>query len=373
MGYRNIARVSCLAALIMASACGSTNTDSNTTPSGGSSAGGGAAKGGTAGLAGSTSNFSGSGGLGTTAGAGGSAGFVQVGGGGAGGGGGIGGSGGQGQAGQGGATSSCTEASKSIYLIAMPQAANPSAPGDITLWKYAPDNTDIAKSTLTSVGKLDCPDTMPFFDIPFAMAIDQSGVGWVAYGNFTDSPPWSEKLYNVDITSAKCTKTSYVSKSGVAAPYSMAFVKDTPASTTETLYVAALVTPALGTLDLAKLELSPSTAKVDQPGSIAGNAAGKLFEFRRTPAPYSAFIDPMTGAESQPHNLTDPMFEGFRGWPIIGFVSWGGDAWAFLAHAGSNSTAVHRISSTTGMDQTATISDRTFVVAGASTCAPSAP
>jgi hypothetical protein len=278
--------------------------------------------------------------------------------GGAGGGGGNGGTGGGGSGGTGGtggAPDSCPDSAKLVYLL----------DNTNSLWSFKPNQTDTTKSVLTSIGPLSCPTTY----IPNSMSVDRSGIAWVEYVPDDDTNTTNDALFNVDVTNAKCTATSF-SSSSFGTHFGMGFVSDTPGGTTETLFVAKDVAPwGLGTLSLGSL----SIASIGTPNGgpeLTGTGQAELWGFFPDPTmPRVSKLDKSTAAEGKSYPI--PQAAGQE--DGYAFAFWGGDFWVFLKKMTETSTVLYHVRGSDGHVDTWTMSGRWIIGAGVSTCAPVVP
>jgi hypothetical protein len=87
----------------------------------------------------------------------------------------------------------------------------------------------------TRIGTLACPTTLPNLmnpmnpPAPFSMGVDRDGIAWVLYT--------SGEVFNVKISDASCTATTWVPKASGMELFGMGFVTDTPATSSEKLYI----------------------------------------------------------------------------------------------------------------------------------------
>src|SRR5262249_52798875 len=87
----------------------------------------------------------------------------------------------------------------------------------------------------TRIGTLACPVTLPNLmnpmdpPAPFSMGVDRDGIAWVLYS--------SGEVFNVKISDASCTATSWVPKASGMQLFGMGFVTDTPTTSKEKLYI----------------------------------------------------------------------------------------------------------------------------------------
>ncbi len=249
----------------------------------------------------------------------------------------------------------CSDSAKLVYLL----------DADNSLWSFYPNQTDIKKSTLTLVGKPNCPTTMS----PNSMAVDRSGTAWIEYVPPDDETSANDELYKVDVTNAHCTATSWASSS-FGTHFGMGFVSNSPMSTDETLFVAKGVAPyAMGKLDFASL----SIAKIATPSGgpeLTGTGAAELWGFfPDQSSPRVSQLDKATAAEGKSYPIAEASGEedGYA------FAFWGGDFWVFLKKAGEEWSTLYHVRGSDGSVDTWTLERRWIIGAGVSTCAPTIP
>jgi hypothetical protein len=239
------------------------------------------------------------------------------------------------------------------------------------------------------VGVLNCPHSgtsifqPPGPVIPMSMSVDRNGVGWVEYT--------SGEIFNVAITTAVCTKTSYVPQSAGMALFGMGFVTDTPGANTEKLYIAggghsADPNGKLAMIDTTVMPPTPTvvgniTGNSDNSPELTGTNMAQLYGFfpRLNQNSYVQEVDRTSGAS------IGPMFPGagfsinpngdfsIRDWA---FAQWGGKFYVFASTDvdGNNTNIKNRVFEIdkAGNTVTTVIPTSMFRVdgAGVSTCAP---
>lgn len=236
--------------------------------------------------------------------------------------------------------SDCAEENKDIYVVTESEE----------LYRFAP-----ATLTFTKVGTLSCPSD---FATPFSMAVDRKGTAWVLYND--------GKLYRVSTKDASCTATSFATGQHGFDTFGMAFVSDSPGSTTETLYVADYAATGLGKVDTTSLKLDfvGPYGSGGGAGELTGRGDARLFAFFEGSPTRVAELDKSTGKIMSMKNVTGLTVGS--GWA---FAHWGGSYWLFTAPSGSSQ--VTEFDFDTGTSKTVK-SGLGFVIVGAgvSTCAP---
>lgn len=292
--------------------------------------GGSAGAGGTAGSGGGGSaGTGGSAGVGGTAGAGGTAGS-----------GGVGGDG-------------CSDAAKLVYLVDKNNAFLSFNPG---LFGQA--------AALTTVGTLSCPAQAG--GRPYSMAVDRSAIAWVNYD--------SAQLFAVNITGGlSCNATAFSVQRNIGL-FGMGFVSNAAGSTQETLFLAGH--PASGTGSMAQLAtmtlpaatIAAPLATLNGAPELTGTGNAELWAFfPDAQMPRIAKLDKATGAATTTYPLAS--LAGTPG--AWAFAFWGGDFWVFLRKSNETSSTIYRVSGANGsvLGQY-TVTGRSIVGAGVSTCAP---
>jgi hypothetical protein len=235
----------------------------------------------------------------------------------------------------------CTEAGQFIYTVDR----------NGTLSKFDP-------STLTStpIGTLDCPEAT----LPYSMNLDQSAVAWVVYDD--------GHLWNVDVSNAHCTATSFAPGQSGFTGFGMGSVFDSMTGK-DTLFVAGGPTDTdLATIDLGTLTLSVVGTIDATRTEVSGTGDGQLWVFEPSP-PFIERLDPASGMTLEHHDLN--AITSIGGYAI---KFWGG---AFYIFIGTDVWKVDRSSLVPGMNDptkapTLVLSTPGLDVVGAgvSTCAP---
>ncbi len=229
-------------------------------------------------------------------------------------------------------------------------------------------------ATFTTIGTIDCPAVNG--DIPFSMAVDHTGVAYVAFT--------SGSIYRVSTRDASCQDTGRIPPAGVfQSEFGMGFSANPgvdagdSGDVVETLYLAGnpeglggMAPMVLGSMDTTTFAVT--TVGVVNPAiygsELTGTGAGQLFGFYEI-APGSAAaaigqIDRATGQLLSMSNL--PGVDISSGWA---FAFWGGDFYTFTAPGPD--TIVQRFRPSDGtVVQVATTPGLIVVGAGVSTCAP---
>jgi hypothetical protein len=231
-------------------------------------------------------------------------------------------------------------------------------------------------ATFTTIGTINCPALSG--DIPFSMAVDHTGVAYVAFT--------SGALYRVSTRDATCKDTGRIPPAvGVfQSQFGMGFSANPgvdagdSGDAVETLYLAGnpqglggMAPMVLGSMDTTTF--ATTTVGVVNPAiygsELTGTGAGQLFGFYElTPGGSAAAIgqiDRTTGQLVSMSNL--PGVDISSGWA---FAFWGGDFYTFTAPDGQD-TIVQRFRPSDGsVVQVATTPGLEVVGAGVSTCAP---
>ncbi len=282
----------------------------------------------------------GSGGAGGSA--GGSAGTGGTAGSGAGGGGG-GGAGGDG----------CSDAAKLVYLVDKNNAFLSFNPG---LFGQA--------TALSVLGTLSCPAQSA--GRPYSMAVDRNAIAWVNYD--------SAQLFAVNLTGGLTCNTTAFSVQRNIGLFGMGFVSNAPGSTQETLYLAGHppsgtgTTAQLSTLSLPAATIAPPLATLSGAPELTGTGNAELWAFfPDAQMPRISRLDKATGAATTTYPLA--ALAGAPG--AWAFAFWGGDFWVFLRKSTELSSTIYRVSGSSGavLGQY-TVTGRSIVGAGVSTCAP---
>jgi hypothetical protein len=278
-------------------------------------------------------------------------------GGGGNGGGGVGGAGGfTGGGGSGGnGNEDCSDSAKLVYLLE----------DDNTLWSLKPNQTDITKSTLTKVGPLTCATSY----VPNAMSVDRSGTAWIEYVADQETSTSADALFKVDVTTNKCTSTSYSSGS-FGTHFGMGFVSDAPMSTAETLFVAKGDTPyGLGTMNMSSLSIT-KVGTPDGGPELTGTGQAELWGFfPDATSPRVSQLDKSTAAEGK----SFPVAQAAGDEDGYAFAFWGGDFWVFLKKTSETYTTMYHVRGSDGSVDTWLMTGHYIVGAGVSTCAPTVP
>jgi hypothetical protein len=233
---------------------------------------------------------------------------------------------------------------------------------------YVVDQNDMLSSfdpgtlTFNDVGTLQCSS----LGTPFSMAVDRTATAWVLYS--------TGELFQVDTSSAHCTKTAFARSNGFS-NFGMGFASNTAGSNDETLFIAGggtLTTQMPTSSTLATLDLSTFTATplgtIQLWPELTGTGDANLWGFFPSAAtPRVSQLDKMDG-----HDLKTFMAPSLAGTPAAwAFAFWGGDFWIFLKKTGDASTRVYHMKSSDGSVTVAVPNTgRTIVGAGVSTCAP---
>lgn len=288
--------------------------------------------GGAAGTGGGAAGTGGSAGAGGTAGTGGSGGV-----------GGVAGAGGDG----------CSDAAKLVYLVDKNNAFLSFNPG---LFGQA--------AALNVVGTLSCPARAG--GRPFSMAVDRSAIAWVNYD--------TAQVFAANITGGlSCNATAFSVQRNIGL-FGMGFVSNAAGSTAETLFIAghpptgAGSMAQLATMTLPSTTLSATIATLNGAPELTGTGNAELWAFfPDAQMPRISKLDKATGAAT-----TTYMLSALAGTPAAwAFAFWGGDFWVFLRKSGETSSTIYRVGGASGqvLGQY-TVTGRSIVGAGVSTCAP---
>jgi hypothetical protein len=293
---------------------------------------------------------------------GGSAGSAASGGsaaGGFGGGGGFsGGSGGFGATG-GGSGVNCSDAARYVYVIDQ----------NNTLLKFDPSIATPA--AFTRVGPMGCRAGQG----PNSMAIDRAGRAWVLYG--TDNP-LSPNQYDcagvwfVDINNAACLGQSpFQCGSAGFYKFGMGYATDQAGGTTETLYIASLLRPALGRVDGNSGQVT-SLGALSAGAEFTGNAKGELWGFFPGNPSRVLQIDKSNAQTLTTFNL--PQLPPLGGAYAFAFAFWGGAFYIFYQVDGVDvTTNVWKLTTDGNVVKYIPNTGLRIVGAGVSTCAPIEP
>ena len=221
------------------------------------------------------------------------------------------------------------------------------APGEALVYVIATTNVlyrfDPRSVGFTEVGALDCAIT------PMSLAVDRHGTGWV----LSDEG----QLYQVDLTTAVCKKTSFVPGQKRFFKFGMSFASDEQGGLAETLYIGA--DGMLGTIDTVSLQVSVVGPWSLEASELTGNADGSLFAFSAPDERSVVVVDKKTGAALR--KTPQPTLGAYKSFAM---AFWGGDLWLFT------DARVHRDRPT---DETTSLASTdigfSIVGAGVSTCA----
>jgi len=232
--------------------------------------------------------------------------------------------------------------------------------GGATLYSFDPPS-----KTFTPIGILSCPDPG---HLPLSMAVDYKGIAYVVYDDGA--------LFEVSLTDATCTATTYVASPSFGTRFGMGFSTD-PDGLTETLFLAGQRSPqALGSLDTTTFALqeigtfSPDIGDAE----LTGTGDGDLFGFSPISDADSAHFAQIDKTDAA--ILTDTMVP--ISFPFsFAFASWGGDFYfftgtsLFMSTKGPFSTVARLRPSDGAFDASyATLPGEEITGAGVSTCAP---
>jgi hypothetical protein len=212
-------------------------------------------------------------------------------------------------------------------------------------------------ATFKPIGRIVCP--APSGDTPFSMAVDRSGIAYVAFAQ--------GGLFRVSTATAACQATPFVPNQLGFGQFGMGFSRDA-VGTGETLYVASDAPMGqLATIDTTTfaLHVVGSFQPPITGSELTGTGAGDLFGFYSTSRTDSAIgqIDKTT-ARVVGEAMLPGVAQG-NGWA---FAFWGGDFYLFTAPTGS--TVVTRYRPADGSIVRVAQSGQEIVGAGVSTCAP---
>ena len=236
----------------------------------------------------------------------------------------------------------------------------------------------------TKIGTLSCPTQGASIQsgggavMPFSMSVDRDGVAWVLYT--------SGEVFNVDLTTAACTATSWVPQAGGMKLFGMGFSTDMPNGNTEQLYIAgggnaAQPNGKLADVDTHGSNFTPQmigtlSASSDYSPELTGTNEAKLFGFYpviSSGPSYVQEIDKTSGAGTgMQWNLgTTGLGNQIRDWA---FAQWGGTFYIFVTTDDGTGTLNSTVRSIDRMTNTYTIvlQDLPYQIdgAGVSTCAP---
>ncbi|MGE5186926.1 MAG: hypothetical protein ACM31C_32970 [Acidobacteriota bacterium] len=244
-------------------------------------------------------------------------------------------------------SSGCSDAAKAVYVI--DQLSN-------HLSRFDP-----ATKTFADLGQLHCATA--FGAQPFSMGVDRTATAWVLYD--------SGELFQVDIASLACTKTSWTTQQGLKV-FGMGFSTDTPGGTTDSLFVGGGMTREQSPVTVARLDTQTMTAmpigSAAQVPEMTGTGNAQLWGFMAEPTTSHVIeIDKTNGSILQ--SFPEPTLAGTDAG--YAFAFWGGDFWVFFIHSGDAESKVYQVDGHTGAIKGTTSSmGRTIVGAGVSTCAP---
>ena len=249
----------------------------------------------------------------------------------------------------------CDDSTKLVYLL----------DADNSLWSFAPNQMDITMSKLTMIGTLTCSTTMQ----PNAMSVDRSGTAWVEYVPMDETDTTHDELFKVNVTTAACTATSYVT-GAFGTRYGMGFTADAPMSTAESLFVAKGDAPyAFGKFDMTALTIATLGTPNGGP-ELSGSGDAKLWAFFPDPSmPRVSELDKTNALEgmSYPIAAAAGTEDGYA------FAFWGGDFWVFLKKDTDTYSVLYHVRGSDGAVTTWPLTGRWIVGAGVSTCAPTTP
>jgi hypothetical protein len=178
------------------------------------------------------------------------------------------------------------------------------------------------------------------------------------------------RIYNVDITTAGCTATSFQPNQMGLTLFGMGYVSDTPGSEAETLNIADYFGSGIATIDTTSLTVSPVKPynALFEAAELTGTGDARLFGFFQGTPIIIAEIDKSSGQILS--QAPQPTINIGAGWA---FAFWGGDFYLFTNPSGVGSQ-IDRYQPSTG--QTGTVMTNlgdNIVGAGVSTCAPTEP
>ncbi len=247
------------------------------------------------------------------------------------------------------------------------------------------DPRKLPNDPFTLIGTLNCPVTGGSIQIPsgpvtpFSMSVDRDGVAWVEYS--------SGEVFNVSLTDASCTASSYVKQASGMNLFGMGFATDGPNTDTEKLYIAgggqsAEPNGKFADVDTHNMMFTPQilgdiTASSDFSPELTGTNEGKVYGFYPiiTSGPaYVQEIDKTTGA---PVGMQYPLGTTGLGGQIRdwAFAQWGNKFYIFITTQDGNgvrNSTVRSIDKATGT-YTIELQNLPYFIpgAGVSTCAPS--
>jgi hypothetical protein len=214
---------------------------------------------------------------------------------------------------------------------------------------------------------------------PFSMSVDRTGRAWVEYT--------TGQIFNVSLTTAACSNTTYSPNSGNMALFGMGFVTDSATSTNEKLYIAggghsAEPNGRLMFVDVMANNMAPQgsgnlTEPSDFSPELTGTNEGKLYGFFpiiSTGPAYVQELDKVTGGPiGNKFNLGNSgLTNNIRDWA---FAQWGNKFYVFVTTEdaqGVRNSTVRSIDKATGMYKVELMNLPYFIPgAGVSTCAPS--
>jgi hypothetical protein len=237
---------------------------------------------------------------------------------------------------------SCAAAATFVYVIGE----------DRRLSSFHPDTL-----TFDDVGTIICPAQLGA--MPFSMAVDRHARAWVLYS--------SGELFQVDVTNAACSATSFVTDQDGFDTFGMGFVSDAAGSNAETLFIAGTSgagESTLGTIDQTSLAVS-HVATINDAAELTGTGAGALWAFFPDEAQL-AQLDKKSGMEQSTISL--PQLPALpKAWAM---AFWGGDFWVFYEAAGDSSSSVYHVKADGTTSVALADTGRVIVGAGVSTCAP---
>jgi hypothetical protein len=235
------------------------------------------------------------------------------------------------------------------------------------------------------IGTLNCPTNgatlqQPAGPItPFSMSVDRMGRAWVEYT--------TGQVFNVSLTNAACTATTYAPNSQNMALFGMGFVTDSASSMNEKLYIAgggrsAQPNGKLMYVDVMANSYTPQgngtlTATSDYSPELTGTNEGKLFGFYPVITSGPAYVQEMDKATGMPigqkYNLgTTGLGNQIRDWA---FAQWGNKFYIFITTEDGNgvrNSTVRSIDKATGTYKIEKMNLPYYIPgAGVSTCAPS--
>jgi len=247
------------------------------------------------------------------------------------------------------------------------------------------DPRKLPNDPFSLIGTLNCPVTGGSIQIPsgpvtpFSMSVDRDGVAWVEYS--------SGEVFNVSLTDASCTATSYVKQASGMNLFGMGFATDGANTDTEKLYIAgggqsAEPNGKFASVDTHGMMYTPQllgdiTASSDFSPELTGTNEGKVYGFYPiiTSGPaYVQEIDKTTGA---PVGMQYPLGTTGLGGQIRdwAFAQWGNKFYIFITTQDGNgvrNSTVRSIDKVTGTYKIELQNLPYFIPgAGVSTCAPS--